>query len=312
MDVVYKKWESGKGLEEIQANIYTEVSGLPARPEEIGPRNDERGSDMTRYVLTKSNEPLAYVTSWESSDEPGRFGIGYPWSLSNCPKEAKERIFTEQLNYLKSKDGCKELRTVVVLASKTADDQIEFFEDQGFVETERIYRYNKDLAPHDSSKFEVKGKASKLTARQATNDYVDTLIELLHSDPRIRNAFPTEEGARGYFEGRVLADGHALILFEDDIAVAASALLKYEPDNFFLSADSTRIIPRFVAIRPGYNFAWTRLLVELSKEAINAGWKDIPIRVNFGFETSDPSAITLAETQDELQTFEIVMTLPME
>ena len=309
MDIVYKKWESGQGLEEIQAKIYTEVSGLPARAEEIGPRNDQRGSDMTRYVLTKENEPLAYVTSWESSDEPGRFGIGYPWSLSNCPNEAKEKIFNEQLNYLKSKDGFRDIRTVVVLASNTAKDQIKFFYEQGFVETERIYRFNKDLDPTESGKLKVKEKATKLKLHHATNDDIETLIELLHSDPRLRNAFPTEEGARGYFEGRVLKDGHALILFDGDKAVAASALLKFEPDNFFLHADSTRIIPRFIAIRPGYNYAWNRLLVELSKECVKAGWKDIPIRLSFGFDTNDPAAMTLAGTEDELVTFEIGMTL---
>ena len=39
MKVKYMKWESGQGLEEVQAKIYTEVSGLPARAEQIGPRN---------------------------------------------------------------------------------------------------------------------------------------------------------------------------------------------------------------------------------------------------------------------------------
>jgi len=58
MIVKYKKWESGKGLEEIQANIYTEISGLPAQAERIGPRNDERGEDATRYALTEDGKPL--------------------------------------------------------------------------------------------------------------------------------------------------------------------------------------------------------------------------------------------------------------
>ena len=63
MNVIYKKWNSEEKLEEAQAKIYTGASGLPARPEEIKPRNDQRGEDSTRYALTKEGEPLAYVTS---------------------------------------------------------------------------------------------------------------------------------------------------------------------------------------------------------------------------------------------------------
>ncbi|MFW9919710.1 MAG: hypothetical protein ACFFED_08935 [Candidatus Thorarchaeota archaeon] len=308
MEIEYKKWESGKGLEEIQAKIYTEVSGLSARPEQIGPRNDERGADMTHYALTKDGKPLAYITSWKSSSEDGRYGIGYPWALPSCPNEVKMKLFEEQLKYLKSKDDFKILRTAVVTGSKTADAQLEFFEKNGFVETSRALRYNKDYDTSLSSKMTVEGKAAKLESRLATEDDVETLIELLHSDPNIRGALPTEDAARSYFKERVLKDGHAVILFDGDKAVAASALLRFEPDGSVVTADSTRIIHRFVAIRPGYKFAWERLLVELSKEAVSAGWEKIPLRSSFGVEVQDASAITIAKTEPMIDIFEIILT----
>ncbi len=308
MEIVYKKWESGKGLEEIQAKIYTDVSGLPARPDQIGPRNDERGADMTHYALTKEGEPLAYITSWKSDSEEGRYGIGYPWSLPDCPKETKKKLFEEQLKYLKSRNDFKNLQTAVVLGSKTAGDQIEFFEKNGFVETSRVLRFNKDYDTKESSKMTVEGKGAQLKSRLATNDDVDLLIELLHSDPRIRGALPTEDAARAYFEGRVLKDGHAVILFDGDKAVAASALLRFEPDGAVVTAESARLIARFVAIRPGHRYAWERLFVELSKEAVAAGLDKIPFRVSFGVEAEDVPAITIANSQPEIDTYEIILT----
>ena len=307
MDVEYKNWESGKGLEEVQAKIYTEVSGLPARAEDIGPRNDQRGSDMTKYALTKEGEPLAYITSWQSNSEPGSYGIGYPWSLPNCPKDVKIKMFKEQLNYLKSKKDLKRIRTAVVVASKTAKDQIRFFEENGFVEDESVVRFNKDFDVKSLSKITVNTKAATLKVRIATNDDVDILIDLVKSDKQLGNYFPTREAAKGYFEGRVLKDGHAVILFDKDIAVAASALLKMDPDNFIVRADSERIIPRFVAIRPSYRYAYDRLLAELAKEALVAKWQDVPLRVGLGFETEDYAISLLAESQPEMYVYEILM-----
>ena len=125
MKVQYKKWESGKGLEEIQANIYTEVSGLPAQAEQIGPRNDERGEDATRYVLTEDGKPLAYVTSATDTDQPQRGFIGYPWSMKDCTTVEKEKIFTELMDQIYNLDGINQIRSGVVIGSKTKKEHTE-------------------------------------------------------------------------------------------------------------------------------------------------------------------------------------------
>jgi len=312
MNVVYKKWNPDEKLEEAQAKIYTGVSGLPARPEEIKPRNIQRGEDSTRYVLTKEGAPLAYVTSWVNDENPLEGGIGYPWSFPECPSEAKEKIFDELFTHLKEDKKLKDIRTGIVLTSKIAQEQIKFFEERGFKEHERVYRYSKDLDAGKMASKKVEGAAAKLTSRPATKDDIDLLIEVALSDQQLRGAFPDEEGFRNYFENRVLKDGHAVLLLDGDKVVAASAVLRMEPNGTFLLGDEERIMMRFTAIRPGYNYAWKRLVVEIAKEVKSAGWKDIPIRVGFGFSTEGAVASGMAEISPELDEFELFMRYKVE
>ncbi|MBY8998816.1 MAG: hypothetical protein KGD60_13900 [Candidatus Thorarchaeota archaeon] len=312
MNVVYKKWNPDEGLEEVQAKIYTGVSGLPARPEDIKPRNIQRGEDSTRYVLTKEGDPLAYITSWIHDDNPEEGGIGYPWSLPDCPGEAKEKVFDELFTYLKKEKKLKKINTGIVLTSKIAKDQIKFFEKRGFKETERAYRYSSDLDVGKMASKKLEGKAASLTSRPATMDDIDLLTEVALSDDQLKRAFPDEDGFRNYFENRVLKDGHAVLVLDGDKVVAASAALKLKPDGLFLFGDEERVLMRFTAIRPGYNYAWKRLVLEIAKEVKNAGWEDTPIRVGFGFSTEGAVASGVAGIQPELDEFELFMAYQVE
>ena len=312
MNVVYKKWNPDEKLEEAQATIYTGVSGLPARPEEIKPRNNERGVESTRYALTKEGEPLAYVTSWLSDENPTEGGIGYPWSLPDCPPEAKEKIFNELFDHLKKDKKLKDIRTGIVLTSKIAKDQIKFFKERGFEEYERAYRFTKDLDVAKMASKKLEGKAAKLTSRRATKEDVDLLTEVALSDPQLRRAFPDEDLFRNYFENRVFEAGNALLVFDGDKVVAASAALKLEPDGVFLFGEEERVLMRFTAIRPGYNYAWKRLVVEFAKVVKDAGWKDTPIRIGFGFSTGGAVASGMAGMLPEMDEFELFMTYKVE
>jgi len=284
MKVEYKKWESGKGLEEIQANIYTEVSGLPARVEQIGPRNDDRGSDATRYALTEDGKPLAYVTSASSEDEPWRGFIGYPWSLKDCPAEVKDKMFNELMDHLYSKDGVNLIRTAVVDGSKTKEAQIEYFKNKGFIEAERYYTYSKDLDIEKSAAIDVKkkfeGKEAELTSKVATEEDIPALVE-------------------------VCLDGHCVMLFDDDKIVSASAPLRFKPDDNILRGEEERYIMRFTATRPGYEYSWNRLAVEIAKECKAAGMTDLPLRTWFGFRAEGAAAIGLAKMNPNIELNEI-------
>jgi hypothetical protein len=309
MKVQYKKWESGQGLEEIQAQIYTEVSGLPARAEQIGPRNDDRGTDATRYALTEDGKPLAYVTSATGGDESWRGFIGYPWSMKDCPRDVKDKLFDELLEHVYSTEGVKQVRTAVVVGSKTKDEQIEYFKEKGFEEAERYYTYTKDLDIEKSAAIDVKkkfdGKEAELTSRVATEDDISALVELCLADPNLRRAFPDEEAFSAYFKDRVLADGHCVMLFDGDKLVSASAPLKFAPDGNLVKGEEDRYIMRFTAARPGYEFAWNRLTIELAKECKAAGMTDLPLRTWFGFRTQGAAAIGLAKMNPDIELNEI-------
>ncbi|MHA2236396.1 MAG: hypothetical protein ACXABH_13770, partial [Candidatus Thorarchaeota archaeon] len=307
MKVVYKKWNPDDGLEEVQAKIYTEASGLPARAEEIKPRNETRGVDSTRYALTKDGEPLAYVTSWIHDDDPTEGGIGYPWSLKDCPEEAKLKIFDELFTHLKTEKKLKEINTGIVVNSKLAKDQVKFFKKRGFEEYERAYRYTKDLDVEKLASKKLDGKYAKLKSKIATKEDVDTLIEVSMSDPQLRRAFPDEEAWRNYFENRVMEQGNAIMLLDGDKVVAASAALKLKPDGIFLFGEEERVLMRFTAIRPGYRYVWKRLAVEIAKDVKKSGIKGIPIRVGFGFSTNGAVATGIAGFDSDLEEFEIFM-----
>jgi hypothetical protein len=305
MKVVYRKWESGQGLEEIQAKIYTTVSGLPARAEEIGPRNDHRGKESTRYALTEDGKPLAYITSDISDTEPGRAHIGYPWSLPECPLEAKEKLFNDLLDHLYSLNGIRQVRTAVVTGSKTKKEQIQYFLDRGFTETERLYQYYLDMNVNETAAKDITGEEAILTARVATEDDIPALVELCLADTNLRNAFPNEEGFTTYFRERVLKDGHCVMLFDSDRPVMATAPLRFKPDGNLLRGDEDRYIMRFTASRPGYEYAWDRLVIELARECKAAGLTDFPIRTFFGYRATGPAAIGIAEMQFNIELAEI-------
>lgn len=310
MKVVYRSYEPEQGLDEFQARIYSEASGLPARAEEIRQRNLSREPQMTRYALTEKGEPLAYITSRDSSSEVGRTYIGYPWALPGAPVEAQEKLFNDLLGYLKKRENTLEIATSIVLTAKIADKQIEYFQNKGFVEKQRLYRYNLDYDVNVVSSWKLTKEISAFTSRVAATEDLNHLIELSQADPYLQPAFPTPETRESYFKDRVLKDGHAVIIFDKDQAVAASAALRFKPNQLFLTGDEERTIMRFTALRPGYSHAWKRLLIEIAKEAKTAGWTNIPLRVSFSFLTNAPLAINLAELRPELEVFEVILALP--
>ncbi|MFX0063107.1 MAG: hypothetical protein ACFFC7_13095 [Candidatus Hermodarchaeota archaeon] len=306
MKIVYRYYEPNQGLEDIQAKIYTEVSGLPATAAQIRERNLRRDPKITRYALTEEGKPLAYVTARDSGSHVGRTYIGYPWALPDCPLEVQQKIFDELIAYLKTREKTLEIATTIVVTAKIAEEQIKFFQKRGFVEKERLYRYILDYDVNEVSQWEMTDELSSFTSRVATIDDLDLLIEVCQADPYTQNAFPNEEGFRSYFKDRVFKDGHAVLVLQGEQAVAASAVLKRKPDGIYLTGDEERVTMRFSAIRPGHPQAWKRLLIEIAKECQTAGWANILLRVNFFFNTGSPIAAYMATMQPELELFEII------
>jgi hypothetical protein len=307
MKVVYKKWEPDQGLEDIQARIFSEASGIPERAALIRQRNLERAPEMTRYALTEDGEPLAYVTARDSSSGEGRTYIGFPWKMPNCPEEVQLKLFDELLSYLQDREETKEIGTTIITRSKLREVQEEFFTTRGFEHDERIFTY---ILPQDvveTSKLNVSEKGSALKSKTATEDDLDDLVEIFLAEESLRIQVATEEAARSYFKDRVLETGHAVLLYDGDKVVASTAPLRFEPDGNRVRGDEERIIMRFTAIRPGYDYAWTRLLVEMAKECKKAGWKDIPIQAESWISGDSAAIAGLAEIRPELTDFEAVL-----
>ncbi|MFX0092414.1 MAG: hypothetical protein ACFFBD_11675, partial [Candidatus Hodarchaeota archaeon] len=222
MKVIYRHYESDQGLEEIQAKIYTEVSGLPATAAQIRERNLMQDPKMTRYALTEEGVPLAYVTARDagSHDPEGRTYVGYPWVLPDCPFEVQEKIFDELFAYLRKREKTLEIVTTIVVNSKNVKEQISFFEQKGFREKERLFRYFLDFDVNEVSKWEMTNDTSSFSSRLATIEDIDQLVEICLADPYTRNALPDQDAFRSYFRDRVLKDGHAILVFQGDQVVA--------------------------------------------------------------------------------------------
>jgi hypothetical protein len=308
MKVVYTHWKPEQGLEELQAKIYTTISGLPATAEQIRERNLSRSPEMTRYALTGDGKPLAYTTARDSTSRPGVTYIGYPWAMKGCPAKVQEKIFTELFEYLKRRKQTTVISTTLVYSSKIFDEQLRFFKEKGFEESEGLYRYNLDYDVKEASKMKVTGDIRSFESRLATAEDVELLVELCQSDPYIKRAFPSENAMRTYFKERVLKAGHAVLISKGETVVAASAPLRFKPEGILLTGKDEKIIMRFTAIRPGYHQAWKRLLIEVAKECVAAGWMDAPIRVTFSFTTGANTAAGLAAIRPEIEAFEVILT----
>ena len=265
---------------------------------------------MTRYALTADGKPLAYITSRDSTSQKGRTYIGYPWALPGAPEEVQATLFDELYAYLKKRKETEEIATTVVFTAKIADRQLAYWQEKGFVEDERLYRYNLDFDIDEVSQWKLPKELKTFTSRSATTEDLKYLYEVTQADPVLANDFATKEACENYFKDRVLKDGHAVLLFDEDQVIAASAPLRIEPDQLFLLGDETRFLMRFTAIRPGYQYAWKRLVVEISKEIKAAGWDKVPLRASFFFTTNAPIAVNFAELRPELEMFEIILKSP--
>jgi hypothetical protein len=307
VDVQYVLWEPEKGLEDIQARIFSEASGLPERAEVIRVRNLQKDPEMTRYALTKDGEPLAYVTARDSSSEPKRTYIGYPWTLPGCPEEVQVKIFDEMMSYLDAREETEVVATTVIENSILRDTQKEFFSKRGFVEDDHVFQYRLPMDVVETSKLKVSKEASALTCKIATDDDLDHLVGLFQQEEGLRNQVAEIEAIKEYFTERVLKDGHAVLLFDKDKAVAATAPLRFQPNNVRVAGDEERIIMRFTAIKQGYNYAWSRLLVEMANECKKAGWTDIKIQAETGFVAGGAAIVGLAELRPEIVDFETIM-----
>ncbi|MFX0114517.1 MAG: hypothetical protein ACFFB3_08210 [Candidatus Hodarchaeota archaeon] len=304
MKVEYRYYEPDKGLEEQQAEIYSEISGNPATADEIKARYKQEKIDpkTVRYAIAEDGKVLAYCQArdYPSSGDVGETHIGYPWALPECPVEAQDKIFDDLLGYIKQRKETLTIRAPIAIENEKA---IAFFKKKGLVEVDRFYAYSVDLDVTEASQLEVEGE---FTSRPAKEEDIKLLLELAKADPDAD--FSNEDQWTEYFKERVFKQAiegkrarYPVLVFHKDQLVCASAPLRMEPDGRFVQGDKEKIIFRFQLTKPGYAHAWKGLAAEIAKECVAAGWKDIPLQARFGFTSNSPIALIQAEIQPDLE-----------
>ncbi|MFW9916036.1 MAG: hypothetical protein ACFFGZ_10555 [Candidatus Thorarchaeota archaeon] len=313
MKAVYRQYEPDQGLEELQAKIYTEASGLPTSADAIKARykGEKRDPKTVRYALTEDGNPLAYIQASNYNFRPGMILLSYPWALPECPPAIQEKLYDDLLNYVQQEKRPQEILAEVVLDSKGAKERTQFFRKKGFVEKERLYDYYVEFDVSEVKSWEMAKELASFSSRLATIDDLDHLIDIYKVDPLARDIFRSKEDALEYFK-RILQNGHTILIFQENKAVSVGALLKMEPDGYYLKGDEERVLVRSSLTDPDYPQAWKRLLIELAKESSAAGWSSIPLRVSFFFYASSIAAVSLAELKSELECFAVLFTYQSE
>jgi hypothetical protein len=307
MKIIFCHYEPNQGLDEIQDQIFTEVSGLPSytrlRHEGSSSSKDPK---LSRFALTEEGRPLAYVIARESRSHTGRIYIFYPYTLPDCPPEAQERIFDELLEYIKKNKKSSEIASAVIQRSKIAEKQLEFIRSKGFFEKERVYFYNVDYDVDEVSEWMVQGEAG-YSSRPARSDDLEMLVDLCQADLKMGALFSDREACERHMRDRILQEGLTLLVFHEERLIAATYMIRAKPGSYNLSGDEERVLLGFVATRLGFPDAWKLLLVEAARACRGAGWSDVPLRLRFYFFTRLPIATYLADMRPELEPFEVIL-----
>ena len=306
MKVIYKHYEPNQGLEELQAKIFSKVSGQPASAKEIKAKYKDQKKDPKTilYALTEDGDPLAYVQATDSTSHKGRTHISYPWALAVCPLEIQEKIFDEVLAYLLKQEKILEVTAPLLINVKGFEERIKFFQNKGFSEKERLYYYSCDYDIREVSNWKITKEIHSLTCRLATLKDLEKLISLSKVDPNWQ--FLTKEVATNYFRNRILKDGISVLVFHENQLVCTGAVRRVQPGDTIISVNEECTFLRFSATRPGFHHAWKRMLIELAKECVSLGWDKNPLRIEFRFYTSSTVAVNLANLKPELEEFEII------
>lgn len=264
----YKFYESGKGFEKIQADLFNSNTGSNVSAEDIEKKILKNSKDprLIRYAFTADNKPLAYIQASQVSTTI--YYLGYPWATTDCPPEIQNKLFSDMLAHIKSRRP-KEIQYWI---NHKWPKVKEFFTIQGFKLKVKGLDYSFDIEKLSKRTSDV---SSIYTSRLATEIDIESLIELGRADKELHEAGLTEEFFQDYFKNKVLKDGHCIIVSDGKQDLSASAPLLDRP-----SSEEPYLFLRFTATRPGFEDTWSLLLPEIAKECIKAGWSKYPLHLS--------------------------------
>lgn len=268
MNVVYQFWESNKGLEEHQATIYNKITNNSVTAQSITDRLEREKIDKktVRYAFTEEGNPLAYIQARDYPSTPSTI-IGYPWALKDCPPGVQDKLFDEMLDYLKTREIAKEYPIRFTTNAKRTN-VLEFIKTKNFVEISKNYAFRVDLDTLSNSSF----SGTDYEARLATMNDIDILVKLLTEDGSFTGALDSEDAKIDYFKNRVLKEGLAVLVFENNNLVMAAAPL---------IVDNDRLILRFHAFLKNKKDSFHKLIIGIAKECIASNYGiDFPLSIN--------------------------------
>jgi hypothetical protein len=266
-NIQYESYKPGKGYGKIQAEIYNANTGENASGKEIEQKiaREKKDPNLLRYAFTSDGVPLAYIQASQVSSST--YYLGYPWSVPECPPAVQEKLFSDMMDYLKTKSP-SEIQYWIKADWKT---QIDFFLGKGFQLITKGLELHFDI---QSLSTAILKNATTYTSRIATEGDLELLLDVSKADIGFKSAGLKKDFLKGYFINKVLPDGHCVLIFKNEKIVCASAPL---PE---LNIDPpTYVFLRFSATRPGYEDAWPLLVIEIAKKCLAAGW-DLPLHVN--------------------------------
>jgi hypothetical protein len=279
----FRYWEPDKGLEEIQAKIYNKNNPeqQPATAEQIRERFDsEKTFDpkTVRYAFSDDGEPLAYIQARDYEDLKETH-LGYPWALDGCPADVQHKLFDETLEYIKQREIAKDY-SIRMNAGIVQKDVLSFFKEKGLQEVSKNYRYNVDLG-----KLGELENDTHFTYRKGTKEDIGNLVELVKADGRYSGQLSSDEEIEKYFSERVIPADHAILVFDGDRLVQASAPLLFKQPG----EEEERLILRFHGRRPDTSpLAWKSLLIGVARECLETNYgTEKPLSVYHG--SNDPS-----------------------
>ncbi len=262
----YKNWEPGKGLEASQAAVFNESNQFkfqPASEDQIKQTFEKENVDPNtiRYAFLE-NKMISYIQA-RIREKSFEIHLSFPWAMPGTPVEVQDTLFDEMLSYVKKHQKYSTYK-IRVNAMAKPEENLAFLKKRGFVE-KNVWKVL--FLSHNTV-----SKASydeKFTARVGTEGYIPLMINLIKEDGRYSEQFSEDEQIIKYFNERVLATGHLILVFiEDDLVAAAAPLIFKPPEN-----EEERMIIRFSAFKDAKTQeAFIPLVIEISKECLESGY----------------------------------------
>lgn len=278
IEFIIKKYNSDPEIDfdKVQADIYNsavqEYTANSVSPDDLKKRteNDKFDKEGMLYAFTKSGKPLAYIR-YHHYPGSGEIYIGYPWSVSECPREVQETLLDNLKRYVKKKYPDEKFAYMGF-----ADDRIKPFHDfansHGFVKDEWTDEYMLDV--EKAEKNELKG----LGYREVEKNEVTAMVEVCLKDKMLKREMG-EEQLRIYHENKVLKDGNAVFLLKGKEIIGATAVLRGYRKGVSLT--------RFKAIDENYASEKPYLYIALAKLLVKKGLTDEKLLITEGADEKE-------------------------